>query len=225
MAADVERDDAATEGAHGTDDRRCLVDGVRDDVSMRAKPPPDEPVAFIEEPGGLSNGADGADEQVLDDQVELTPLAAEVLQRVPYHQLDTEPVEAEVTAGDADDLAVQLDTHDLGVGIQGPERPADAAGGQAQQKDASGAASGQEENGGGEGPPDDAGERATRAVNRGLCAVDPQLEAAADAPDLDPWAGRAGPGHLRRSRTTAPPPGARSKLSEPGVWTATSRRR
>jgi hypothetical protein len=44
----------------------------------------------------------------------------------------------------------------------------------------------EQEDGRGERPPDDAGEPAARTVDRGLGSVDPQLEAAADTPDLDP---------------------------------------
>src|SRR5512139_2608227 len=70
VAADVERDDPSAERAHGTDDGRHLVDGVRDDESTEAEPLPNKMVALAGQPLRLSDGARVADEEILDDKVE-----------------------------------------------------------------------------------------------------------------------------------------------------------
>ena len=167
--------------AHGPDDRRHLVDRVRDDVACRVAAASDEIVAFAEQPVGLADGARGADEEVLDDQIEAAPVAPQELEGVPGDDLEAQAAEAEVPPAEAQHLPVQLDADDLGVRIQRADRPAHAAGGEAEQQHAPAAAPRQEQDRGGQRPPDDTGERAARAVDRGLRAVDPKLEALARA--------------------------------------------
>ncbi|HXK12778.1 MAG TPA: hypothetical protein VMT70_24305, partial [Vicinamibacteria bacterium] len=101
MAVDVEGDDPAADRAHGPDDGRRLVDGVRDHEAATPEPAADQPVALAEQPVGLAHGAWRADEQVFHDQVEPSPFGLQVLQRVGRDQLETEVVEAEVLPRDA----------------------------------------------------------------------------------------------------------------------------
>ena len=183
VTAHVERDDAPAERPHGPDDRRHLVDGVRNDVASGSKPPSNEPIALAGQPVGFTDRPGGADEQILDDEVEATTLALQELEGVPDDDLDSQAVETEVAPGKAQDLPVDLDADDLGVRVEDADRPAHAAGGEPQQEDAPASASGQQQDRGGQRPPDDAGERAARAMDRGLCAVDPKLEALARLPN------------------------------------------
>ena len=136
VAADVQRDDATAERPHGPDDRRHLVDGVRDDVPAGTEPPTDEPIALTEEPIRLADGTRGSDEQVLDDEVELAAIVTQELEGVAHDQLDAQAVETEVAACEAHDLPVELDADDLGGRVQRAHRLPHAAGGEPEQQDA-----------------------------------------------------------------------------------------
>jgi hypothetical protein len=102
VAADGEGDDPGGDPAQGADDVRRLVDGVRDDIAARAEPALDEAVALFQKPVGLAHRAGGADEEVLDDQVEAAAAAAQVLQGLPDDELDPEAIvlEVDLEAGD-----------------------------------------------------------------------------------------------------------------------------
>jgi hypothetical protein len=138
VAADAQGDDATADGTHGTEDRRRLVYGVRDEEAAAPEPPMDEPVPFVEQPGGLPDRSRRANEQVLDDQVEAARVAAQKLEGVFDHDLDAQRVEAEVPAGHLDDLPVEFDADDRGIRRQRSNRSGHAGGREAEEEDAPG---------------------------------------------------------------------------------------